>query len=90
MGTTSRTNPINPGATHLKVFPSIKRVVAKTNSLFFFGDELCGSPGQARCDDADLVAQNSDFTNAALQYPQDVFVAGEAVRIVPRFLASFA
>lgn len=45
MGNTSRTNPINPGATQLKVFPSIKRVVAKTNSLFFFGDELCGSPG---------------------------------------------
>ncbi|CAO1598653.1 hypothetical protein XANCAGTX0491_002411 [Xanthoria calcicola] len=63
------------GATHLKVFPSIKRVVAKTNSLFFFGDEL---------------SQNSDFTNAALQYPQDVFVAGEVVRSVPRFLASFA
>ncbi|KAL8650624.1 MAG: hypothetical protein Q9226_005063 [Calogaya cf. arnoldii] len=63
------------GATHLKVFPSIKRVVAKTNSLFFFGDEL---------------SQNSDFTNAALQYPQDVFVAGEAVRSVPRCLASFA
>lgn len=37
---------MNPGATHLKVFPSIKRVVAKTNSLFFFGDELCGSSGQ--------------------------------------------
>ncbi|KAL8851304.1 MAG: hypothetical protein Q9221_003749 [Calogaya cf. arnoldii] len=84
---TPKTN--NLGATHLKVFPSIKRVVAKTNSLFFFGDELCRSSVQVLPDDADLIAQNSDFTNAALQYPQDVFVAGEAVRSVPRFLASF-
>ncbi|KAL8868329.1 MAG: hypothetical protein Q9198_008216, partial [Flavoplaca austrocitrina] len=63
------------GETHLKVFPSIKRIVAKTNSLFFFGDEL---------------SQNPDFTDAALRYPQDVFVAGEAVRSVPQVLASFA
>ncbi|KAL9038664.1 MAG: hypothetical protein Q9180_002997, partial [Flavoplaca navasiana] len=78
------------GETHLKVFPSIKRIVAKTNSLFFFGDELCRLFGQILCNDADLVAQNPDFTNAALQYPQDVFVAGEAVRSVPQVMASFA
>ncbi len=67
----------------------MKRAVAKTNSLFFFGDELCRSPCLISCNGAKLLAQNSDFTTAALQYPQDVFVAGEAVRSVPRILAPF-
>ncbi|KAI4141695.1 MAG: hypothetical protein L6R39_005229 [Caloplaca ligustica] len=61
------------GATHIQIFPSMKRIVAKTNSLFFFGDELCWA-----------------FTDAALQYPQDVFVAGEVIRSLPQILASLA
>ena len=83
-----QTNLFHLGETHLKVFPSVKRIVAKTNSLFFFGDELCRLFGQVLCNDAELVAQNPDFTDAALRYPQDVFVAGEAVRSVPQVLAS--
>ncbi|KAL8715303.1 MAG: hypothetical protein Q9225_006427 [Loekoesia sp. 1 TL-2023] len=35
-------------------------------------------------------AQDSEFTKAALQYPQDVFVAGEVIRSLPQFLASYA
>lgn len=68
----------------------MKRIVAKTNSLFFFGDELSGlTPGDSSAA-TDRSAQNSDFTIAALQYPQDVFVAGEVIRSLPQVLASYA
>ncbi|KAL9044056.1 MAG: hypothetical protein Q9214_002780 [Letrouitia sp. 1 TL-2023] len=31
--------------------------------------------------------QNNEFTTAALQYPQDVYIAAELLRIMPGFLA---
>lgn len=66
----------------------MKRIIAKTNSLFFFGDELGGLSSCAVRIQIDSSAQKPDFTDAALQYPQDVFVAGEVIRSLPQFFAS--
>ncbi|KAL8992990.1 MAG: hypothetical protein Q9169_006680 [Polycauliona sp. 2 TL-2023] len=51
------------GAKHLKVFPSIKRVVARTNSLFFFGNEYIEP----------LRRELEDNSNSAAVLDQDAF-----------------
>ncbi|KAI9836330.1 MAG: ADP-ribosylation factor protein 3, partial [Sclerophora amabilis] len=60
------------GWTGIPTFPMAKKVVGTVNSFMFFGEEL---------------TNNSEFMQAALRYPQDVFVAGEALRFTPAFLA---
>ncbi|OJI79655.1 hypothetical protein ASPTUDRAFT_204913 [Aspergillus tubingensis CBS 134.48] len=62
---------IKPGSVHCRLFPLIKRAVTKVNCFVFFGEQL---------------AQNPEFTAAALEFPQTVIFASEILRITPSFL----
>ncbi|KAL8704583.1 MAG: hypothetical protein Q9201_002275 [Fulgogasparrea decipioides] len=58
----------------LQTFAMAKNIVVQVNSTAFFGVGLSRDPL---------------FLEAALRYPQDVFVASEALRFVPTFMASY-
>ncbi|GIJ98280.1 hypothetical protein Aspvir_000396 [Aspergillus viridinutans] len=63
--------PGNDGFVHCRLFSMIKRTVTKVNCFAFFGEDL---------------AQNLEFTAAALEFPQRVILAAEILRITPGFL----
>ncbi|KAL4786385.1 cytochrome P450 [Aspergillus varians] len=63
--------PQDDGLVHCRLFPMIKRTVTKVNCFTFFGESL---------------AQNSEFTAAALEFPQKVILAAEILRATPNFL----
>ncbi|KAF7183663.1 hypothetical protein CNMCM7691_004013 [Aspergillus felis] len=63
--------PGNDGFVHCRLFSMIKRTVTKVNCFAFFGEDL---------------AQNPEFTAAALEFPQRVILAAEILRITPGFL----
>ncbi|KAF3071576.1 Cytochrome P450 monooxygenase paxP [Trichoderma lentiforme] len=56
---------------HAKIFPLMKTLVTRVNCFVFFGEEL---------------SQNTEFTTAALDFPQDVAFAAELLRITPEFM----
>ncbi|KAJ4861649.1 cytochrome p450 domain-containing protein [Trichoderma breve] len=56
---------------HAKIFPLMKTLVTRVNCFIFFGEEL---------------SQNTEFTSAALDFPQDVAFAAEFLRITPEFM----
>lgn len=60
------------GTSHVRVPGMVKSLIAKVNSFVFFGEEL---------------SQNAEFVDAALNFPQDVIIAAELVRLVPESLA---
>ncbi|GJN80326.1 hypothetical protein PLIIFM63780_003852 [Purpureocillium lilacinum] len=62
------------GYAHAKLFPLMKKIVTKVNCFIFFGDEL---------------SRNTEFTDAALEFPQAVIFAAEFLRITPGFLRPF-
>ncbi|KAK0516452.1 hypothetical protein JMJ35_001055 [Cladonia borealis] len=62
----------NSDWTTLRTFPMAKNVVRTATSFAFFGEQLSNDPV---------------FLDAALQYPESVFMAAEALRYVPDFLA---
>lgn len=59
------------GFAHVQVFPFIKKTVTEVNSFIFFGEEL---------------SKNSEFTEAALEFPQAVIFAAEFLRVTPELL----
>ncbi|KAK4063192.1 hypothetical protein Trihar35433_8987 [Trichoderma harzianum] len=59
------------GFAHVKIFPLMKILVTRVNCFIFFGEEL---------------SQNTEFTSAALDFPQDVAFAAELLRITPEFM----
>jgi len=59
------------GSVHVQLFPFIKRTVTEVNALVFFGEEL---------------AKNTEFTAAALEFPQAVIFSAEILRITPEIL----
>ncbi|RLM01932.1 hypothetical protein CFD26_108363 [Aspergillus turcosus] len=63
--------PGSDGFVHCRLFSMIKRTVTKVNCFAFFGEDL---------------AQNPEFTAAALEFPQRVILAAEILRITPGFL----
>ncbi|KAI0879528.1 cytochrome P450 [Hypoxylon argillaceum] len=62
------------GFVPVRIFPAVKRIVTRANSLVFFGQQL---------------SENDQFTAAALEFPQIVIFAAEVLRITPGFLRSF-
>ncbi|KAF2864676.1 cytochrome P450 [Massariosphaeria phaeospora] len=64
----------NEGVSKVRISPMIKRVVTRVNCLMFFGPEL---------------AQNSEFTEAALEFIESVVFAAELLRMTPWCLQSF-
>ncbi|KAK8104722.1 cytochrome P450 [Apiospora kogelbergensis] len=60
------------GWTKLHLFDTAKRLVSAVNSHIFFGEEL---------------TNDADFRDAALAYPQDVFVTGEILQFTPSLFA---
>ncbi|KAI3327515.1 cytochrome P450 [Ustulina deusta] len=58
-------------ATRINLFPMVKRMVVKINCFVFFGKNL---------------SQNTEFTTAALEFPQTVILAAECLRITPNLL----
>ncbi|MCJ1406600.1 hypothetical protein MMC19_000666, partial [Ptychographa xylographoides] len=56
------------------LFSMVKKIVTRTNCVVFFGPES---------------SNNQDFIEAALHFPEDVFLAAEILRIVPSSIASF-
>lgn len=62
------------GISNVRIFPAIKRIIAKVNCFVFFSEQLL---------------QNQEFVEAALQFPFDVIMAAELVRMVPGFLAPY-
>jgi hypothetical protein len=73
----------------------MKRLVTKVNCFVFFGEELCMGSSifisinriarSLMLYDMDI-AQNAEFTAAALEFPQAVIFAAEFLRITPRFM----
>lgn len=65
-----------------------RRLVCRMNSRVFFGESLC-EPSEISDSSAltGRVAENVDFLGAAVQYPQDVFISGEALQLTPTFIA---
>ncbi|PTB56075.1 hypothetical protein M431DRAFT_552903 [Trichoderma harzianum CBS 226.95] len=59
------------GFAYAKIFPLMKTLVTRVNCFVFFGEEL---------------SQNTEFTTAALDFPQDVAFAAEFLRITPEFM----
>ncbi|KAI9669871.1 MAG: hypothetical protein M1831_006906 [Alyxoria varia] len=51
------------------VFDMVKKIVTRANCLMFFGEQFSGDPV---------------FLEAALKYPEDVFITAEILRSVPR------
>ncbi|PYH94337.1 cytochrome P450 [Aspergillus ellipticus CBS 707.79] len=66
--------PDRNGIARCRLFTMIKPTVNKVNCFIFFGEDL---------------ARKAEFTAAALEFPQTVIVAGEILRITPRFLRRF-
>lgn len=73
----------------------MKRLVTKVNCFVFFGEELCMKPyllihfdviARSLTVDDINIAQNAEFTAAALEFPQAVIFAAEFLRITPRFM----
>ncbi|CAD6446127.1 07e2d06f-0f1a-4817-b94b-a3839b216dd0 [Sclerotinia trifoliorum] len=60
------------GWTTTSIFNLSQSVVAKANTYTFYGENF---------------TQDEVFLDAATQYPMDVFVAAEAIRCVPSFMA---
>lgn len=60
------------GLRYSPVLPMIEKVVTKANCVIFFGTQLS-------CD--------SEFLEAALQYPKDVFILAEIMRLTPKLIA---
>ncbi|KAK8127347.1 Cytochrome P450 [Apiospora sp. TS-2023a] len=63
--------PDENGFVPVQLFPMIKRVITKVNCFVFFGKEL---------------SENTEFTEAALAFPQTVVLAAEILRITPTFM----
>ncbi|KAK8059254.1 cytochrome P450 [Apiospora saccharicola] len=63
--------PDENGFVPVELFPMIKRVITRVNCFVFFGKEL---------------SENSEFTEAALAFPQTVVLAAEILRITPAFM----
>jgi hypothetical protein len=69
-----------------------KNVVRTATSYVFFGDHLCQQssvsflPAVLPVADV-MIANDPIFLDAALQYPESIFMAAEALRYVPEFLA---
>jgi hypothetical protein len=75
----------------------MKRLVTKVNCFIFFGEELCNKPclsfvlcidENGPCTNGRLhkIADNTEFTTAALEFPQAVIFAAELLRITPGFM----
>ncbi|KAK8043805.1 hypothetical protein PG994_012643 [Apiospora phragmitis] len=65
--------PDDDGKYHIfpDLFPMIKRIITKVNCLVFFGEEL---------------SENTEFTTAALEFPQTVVLTAELLRVTPGFM----
>ncbi|KAL9095447.1 MAG: hypothetical protein Q9165_002318 [Trypethelium subeluteriae] len=63
---------LDQGWVTLSIFSYAQKAVAKTNTYTFYGEQF---------------TRDAAFLDAAVQYPQDVFVAAEALRCVPSFFA---
>ncbi|KAH8197066.1 hypothetical protein TruAng_008773 [Truncatella angustata] len=68
--------PDKNGFVPVKLFPMVKRIVTKVNCLVFFGKDLSVEPE----------GENTEFTAAALEFPQTVVFVAELLRITPGFL----
>ncbi|KKO98194.1 cycloheximide-inducible-1 [Trichoderma harzianum] len=56
---------------HVRIFPFMKTLITRVNCFIFFGEEL---------------SQNTEFTSAALEFPQAVVFTAELLRITPEFM----
>ena len=65
---------LDSGHHKLPIFEFAKRLVTRTNCVVFFGNSLANEP---------------EFVKAALQFPEDVFLAAEILRILPTAISSF-
>ncbi|KAK4077104.1 uncharacterized protein Triagg1_4071 [Trichoderma aggressivum f. europaeum] len=61
------------GFAHMRIFPFMKTLITRVNCFIFFGEEL---------------SQNTEFTSAALEFPQTVVSTAELLRISPEFMRS--
>ncbi|KAL6803841.1 cytochrome P450 [Trichoderma sp. SZMC 28012] len=59
------------GFAHVRIFPFMKTLITRVNCFIFFGEEL---------------SQNTEFTSAALEFPQTVVFTAELLRITPEFM----
>lgn len=73
----------------------MKRLVTKVNCFVFFGEELCTNHcifiyvdeiARSLTVYDTNIAQNAEFTAAALEFPQDVIFAAEFLSITPSFM----
>lgn len=73
----------------------MKTLVTRVNCFIFFGEELCtrtplfcidGKSPHGLTTNYTRIAQNAEFTAAALEFPQAVIIAAEFLRITPGFL----
>ncbi|KAF2675971.1 putative cytochrome P450, partial [Lentithecium fluviatile CBS 122367] len=62
------------GLYRVPIFPLIKQVVTRANCVIFFGPDL---------------ANDQEFRNAALEFPQAVVFAAEILRVTPNCMKSF-
>jgi hypothetical protein len=91
-----------PGFAHVQLFPMIKRTVTSINCFVFFGEDLCRVPDpmkalssvnlsssgwqKTNCIPFHNPGSNSEFTEAAMEFPQAIIFAAEFLRITPEFL----
>ena len=65
-----------------------RRLVCRVNSRVFFGESFCEPTKISRSPLLTFnIATNLEFLEAAAQYPQDVFISGEALQVTPTSMA---
>ncbi|KAH7132577.1 cytochrome P450 [Dendryphion nanum] len=63
------------GYSRVPLFAAVKRIITRTNCAVFFPSELSDNP---------------EFVKAALDFPEDVYLAAELIRILPGGIGPFA
>jgi hypothetical protein len=65
----------------------MQRLITKLNSLVFVGEPLGELTRNACTLLTSGLASNPEYLHAALQFPMDVFVTSEIIRLLPSFLS---
>ena len=73
----------------LSLFKSVKHIVTATNCAVFFPPELGKALFQLCCKLMLMngAAKDEDFMRAALDFPEDVFMASEIIQLLPEFIS---
>lgn len=82
------------GYHRIPIFDMAKKLVVRANSVVFFGPELGIVLAFPKCFNIcslanPQTANNQDFNDAALRFPEDVFLAAEILRIMPGPIAPY-